>query len=107
MLRNSPPKWTKIFRKAPVFMQSTTISLMRIEVLHILQPFAMSVMWDIASGNLIGLIFAIAHPGKFSYPGLMPAMQVFPRSQSFTNEWRFPAHADGVSLYGMVCLLYR
>jgi len=88
-------------------MQSTDILLMRIRVLHNLQPFAMSVMWDIASGNLIGLIFAIVHPGQFLSPGLMPAMQVFPRSQSFTNEWRYPAHADGVSLYGMVCLLHR
>jgi hypothetical protein len=35
-------------------------------------------------------------------------MQLFPSSQSFTNERRFLAHAAiGVSRHGMVCLLHR
>ena len=45
-------------------MQSICILLIRIEILKSLQPFPKSVMWDIASRVLRGLIFAVAHPGK-------------------------------------------
>ena len=89
-------------------MQSICILLIRIEILKSLQPFPKSVMWDIASRVLRGLIFAVAHPGKIQSPRpLCPLCSCSQSSQCFTNEWRFPAHADGVSLYGMVCLLHR
>ena len=46
-------------------------------------------------------------PGLLSISGRLSSMLLFLRSQSFTNEWRYPAHADGVSSHVLVCVLHR
>jgi hypothetical protein len=68
---------------------STALLLMQTQICGKLLPFPICVMTTVASRIFTGLLFDLVQPGpQEKLPGLLPAMQVFPDSKSFTNERR-------------------